>query len=296
MAAAGHVHDRKHAQPPREHKQAAPRAERRAREPSSPEVRGSASASAFNGDDKVASDGDQVVQKVAGPGLLHVDDGAFLLNTDRPHAKPAEATNIVTSAEREQKRPRDRHRKRGMERARAAGDGRRSTPNVNGTRHNTHDGANADARRNKKHKQKKRSVDRESSSERVETTTTSRKRRYVGGYLHGGDDPDATFIQPEDNPAALPDDVARETQFVLADTKEGLRRQFNERLQIFTDNLAAFARERVKLDTRLRKLSSASVDEVRALHCQVRPLIPELGRLICSKRTDQCAVLRCLDG
>jgi hypothetical protein len=288
MEAAGHSHDRKQVQPPREHKPAAAsRAERRTREPPGLDVRGNANAPSLGGDDEVASDGDQVVHKVAGTGLLHVDDRAFLLRTEasaRPHTKPAEVPNSVPSAERKQKKPSERHSKREKERARAAKDKRRSIPNVNGAQEpSTDDGADAHVSRNKKHKHKKRSEDRESSSERVDTSMSSRKRRYVGGYLHGGDDPDATFIQPEDNPTALPDDVARETQFVLADTREGLRRQVDERLQLFNQNLASFARERAKMDPRLRKLSGASVDEVRALHWQVRPSILELGQSISSK-------------
>ena len=65
------------------------------------------------------------------------------------------------------------------------------------------------------------------------------KNRFVGGYLHRGDDPDANFIQPEDDAMDLPDDVAKETGFVPASTISGLTEQLRSQQAKFDAQLAS---------------------------------------------------------
>lgn len=70
----------------------------------------------------------------------------------------------------------------------------------------------------------------------------SRKRRkkknaeYVGGYVHAGEDPDAMFIQPEDDAMDLPQDVANETGFVPASSVSGLTAQLKDQQEKFDTN------------------------------------------------------------
>lgn len=216
------------------------------------------------------------------------------MTRNEPHA----AITGDSTTDKQQKKTRDRHKKHVKERARAASSDDRSINSASGAQDaSTGDDIDARGRRRKKRKYKKRPVDRESVDQPVEPITSGRKRkrRYVGGYHHGGDDPDATFIQPEDNPTALPDDVARETQFVLADTKEGLRKQVKERFKLFNENLATFAQEKASVESRMRNLSGASADEVRALYRKVRSSVPVSCVVSACGWTNESSVMWCFE-
>lgn len=100
--------------------------------------------------------------------------------------------------------------------------------------------------------------------------SSKKRRRYVGGYLHSGDDVDATFIQPEDNANALPDDVARELAFKLGKTKAELRSQLATIAQTLTTNLRAFDAERASVKQLTKRAPTLTLEKLTALHQQVR--------------------------
>lgn len=92
----------------------------------------------------------------------------------------------------------------------------------------------------------------------------------MGGYLHSGDDVDATFIQPEDNPNALPDDVAREIGFKLGKSKAELKAQLATSASSLTANLRAFNDQKDLIDLKIKRASALTSEELRDFHRQVQ--------------------------
>ncbi|TYZ69178.1 hypothetical protein PybrP1_012175 [[Pythium] brassicae (nom. inval.)] len=100
----------------------------------------------------------------------------------------------------------------------------------------------------------------------------SKKRRYVGGYFHSGDDADATFIQPEDNANALPDDVARGIGFRLGKSKAELKAQLAAIADALTAHLRTFRDEKDLVTQKSKRASSLPVDELLAFYRQTAKL------------------------
>lgn len=71
-------------------------------------------------------------------------------------------------------------------------------------------------------------------------TFEKKRRRYVGGYWHHGEDADSTFIQPEDSAMDLPDDVRKQTHFKLAESIDGLKHQLAVESENFEMALCQF--------------------------------------------------------
>lgn len=99
---------------------------------------------------------------------------------------------------------------------------------------------------------------------------SSKKRRYVGGYFHSGDDADATFIQPEDDANALPDDVARDIGLRLGKSKAELKAQLATVAGTLTANLRAFEDEKDLITQKSKRASSLPVNELQDFYRQVR--------------------------
>ncbi|KAI9918703.1 hypothetical protein PsorP6_011825 [Peronosclerospora sorghi] len=88
---------------------------------------------------------------------------------------------------------------------------------------------------------------------------TPKRQRYVGGYEKQGEYDDVIFIQPEGNPADLPEDVVRETRVQLSSTKKGLM----DKLE------AIFAQQQKTVNRHVKGLKDMSVDEMCTLHTQI---------------------------
>lgn len=111
---------------------------------------------------------------------------------------------------------------------------------------------------------------RPEQQQRARVRTSKKRRRYVGGYLHSGDDVDATFIQPEDNANALPDDVARAIGFKLGKSKGELKAQLATSASSLTENLRAFNDQKDLIDLKIKRASALTTEELRDFHRQVR--------------------------
>ncbi|KAF1335548.1 hypothetical protein FI667_g1309, partial [Globisporangium splendens] len=95
-----------------------------------------------------------------------------------------------------------------------------------------------------------------------------KRRRYVGGYLHGGDDADSAFIQPEDNPNALPDDVVREIGFKLGKSKAELKAQLATIASLLKENLHEFKDQKELIDQKIKRASALSLEELTKFYRQ----------------------------
>ncbi|KAI9913868.1 hypothetical protein PsorP6_006651 [Peronosclerospora sorghi] len=98
---------------------------------------------------------------------------------------------------------------------------------------------------------------------------TPKRQRYVGGYEKQGEYADVIFIQPEGNPADLPEDVVRETRLQLASTKKGLMDQLEAIFAQQQKNLAAFHDRQKTVNRHVKGLKDMSVDEMCTLHTQI---------------------------
>lgn len=114
--------------------------------------------------------------------------------------------------------------------------------------------------------QKRRSHSQNNHRTRVRSM---KKRRYVGGYFHSGDDVDATFIQPEDNANALPDDVARGIGFKLGKSKAELKAQLATIAGQLTTNLREFKDQKDLISQRNKRVSAMPADELEDFYRQV---------------------------
>ncbi|CAH0486829.1 unnamed protein product [Peronospora farinosa] len=101
-------------------------------------------------------------------------------------------------------------------------------------------------------------------------------RRYVGGYEKSGEDADAMFIQPEGDPAELPQDVIRETGLKLASTKKELMGQLEEIFAQQQKNMASFHDEQNMVNQQLKNLVEMSLADLRDLYtkiCELRTFV-----------------------
>ncbi|UIZ24524.1 hypothetical protein KXD40_008586 [Peronospora effusa] len=101
-------------------------------------------------------------------------------------------------------------------------------------------------------------------------------RRYVGGYEKSGEDADAMFIQPEGDPAELPEDVIRETGLKLASTKKELMGQLEEIFAQQQKNMASFHDEQNMVNQQLKNLVEMSLADLRDLYtkiCELRTFV-----------------------
>ncbi|CAI5721154.1 unnamed protein product [Peronospora destructor] len=101
-------------------------------------------------------------------------------------------------------------------------------------------------------------------------------RRYVGGYEKSGEDADAMFIQPEGDPAELPEDVIRETGLKLASTKKELMGQLEEIFAQQQKNMANFHDEQNMVNQQLKNLaemSSADLCDLYTKICELRTFV-----------------------
>lgn len=204
-----------------------------------------------------------------------MDDNAFMLFTRRGgrilESGSEEDDNAEKSASSRKSIDTQRKRKNDKLTDRSLTDQARPDSGLSATAdRDTQVSPERERRRSKKSRHHSNRTRTEDPSRRRSTSRSQKRRRFVGGYEHDGDDPDATFIQPEDNPAALPDDVARITKFKPAKTKRGLRDQFEERFMAFKEHLKSFADERATVESRLGEISSASADQLRDLYYTVR--------------------------
>ncbi|KAG7397229.1 hypothetical protein PHYBOEH_001107 [Phytophthora boehmeriae] len=108
----------------------------------------------------------------------------------------------------------------------------------------------------------------------------SKSRRYVGGYEQDGDDADATFIQPEGDPAELPEDVIRDTGLRLRTTKEGLKAQLHEVYTEQKKNMVYFQEEQKEINLKMSSLSGMPMSDLKNLHEKVTELSRYLTRTL----------------
>ena len=101
----------------------------------------------------------------------------------------------------------------------------------------------------------------------------AKRRRYVGGYEKNGEDADAMFIQPEGDPAELPEDVIRETGLKLASTKKELMVQLEEIFAQQQKNMASFHDEQNMVNLQLKNLTEMSLADLRDLYTKVRLVV-----------------------
>lgn len=110
----------------------------------------------------------------------------------------------------------------------------------------------------------------DSSNPRKKQRRSRNKKHYVGGYEHDGDDPDANFIQPEDNANSLPDDVAREVRFnIKGKTANELLALLHDNLSLFKQNIAMFESEKAQMKRKLKKLVGLNDTEMREVYEEV---------------------------
>lgn len=110
----------------------------------------------------------------------------------------------------------------------------------------------------------------DSSNPRKKQRQPRTKNHYVGGYEHDGDDPDANFIQPEDNANSLPDDVAREVRFnIKGKTAKELLALLHQYLSHFKQNLATFESEQSQMKRKLKKLTGLNDTEMHEVYEEV---------------------------
>ncbi|CAH0518572.1 unnamed protein product [Peronospora belbahrii] len=104
----------------------------------------------------------------------------------------------------------------------------------------------------------------------------AKRRRYVGGYEKDGEDGDAMFIQPEGDPAELPEDVIRETGLKLASTKKELMDQLEDIFAQQQKNMASFHDEQNRVTQQLKNLTEMSSADLRDLYnkiCELRTFV-----------------------
>ncbi|KAL4128850.1 hypothetical protein PRIC2_007830 [Phytophthora ramorum] len=100
----------------------------------------------------------------------------------------------------------------------------------------------------------------------------SSRRRYVGGYEHDGNDADRAFIQPEGDPADLPEDVARETGVRLKKTKNGLMVQLQETFAQQQRHMTDFHKEQASVNQKVVKMEQLPLPDFRSLYKKVYEL------------------------
>lgn len=99
-----------------------------------------------------------------------------------------------------------------------------------------------------------------------------RKRKYVGGYRHDGDDEDANFIQPEHGEQSLPDDVADGVGFKLGATKNDLEKQRRQTYRLLKSSIRRGEERKQLLDQTYRKFHSLEPSELHELYDKVHLL------------------------
>ncbi|TMW60707.1 hypothetical protein Poli38472_000749 [Pythium oligandrum] len=104
----------------------------------------------------------------------------------------------------------------------------------------------------------------------------SKKRRYVGGYVHGTEDPEGRFIQPEGDLAGLPEDILRELNIKLGKSKGELRNQLNTVADRLLENLRVFELKKKEALISLNRVLSLNDDEAH----QVNRTLVELGDFV----------------
>jgi hypothetical protein len=92
-----------------------------------------------------------------------------------------------------------------------------------------------------------------------------RRRIYVGGYDHDGDNRDAVFIQPEGNPEELPEDVVREVGVRLATTKHALLVQLEDTFAQQQKNMTSFHAEQNDVDQKMKDLAGMPLSDLQEL-------------------------------
>ncbi|KAG7390626.1 hypothetical protein PHYPSEUDO_007088 [Phytophthora pseudosyringae] len=109
-------------------------------------------------------------------------------------------------------------------------------------------------------------------------------RHFVGGYEHDGEDDG--FIQPEGNPTELPEDVVRETELKLANTKDELMDQLQEIFAQQQENMAGFHEEKKVVKQQMKHLAEIPLADLQALHKKICDLEKYVTKILVNAGED----------